>query len=469
MGKFEIIEELGRGGTATCYKAHQISLNRNVLLKILHPQFLKDKEVITRFKREAQLMSRLKHPNVVKVIDFGQEDGSYFISMEFIKGEELEAMIRRGALSLNQTIQIISELCGALNYVHSSGIIHRDINPSNILMYKKKPMITDFGLALLTQEPRITQQGSLVGTPSYMSFEQLQGAKPDQRTDIYSLGLVWLEMLTGKKGYPGKHYGEVVKRILTEPPRGVDILEQVAPPKISTIIKHMIEKDKNKRYKSIFEVLKDLKALKGEKIKLPFRVSKTFVGVVSLLLIAICFVLFYPEKEIIDIGTPKKAVSELIITQESQPVETPVQESVKSPVQVPSFKINLQVIPYARVRIDGKDFGTVPPTKELFLKQGTHTFLFINPRFPEIEKKININDSTTIYINLFDEVSYLKVKGKNWAEVYVDGELKGETPFSSAVRITTGIHEIKLHNPYLRDKIKTIKFTKGDTVWVSTE
>ena len=216
LGKYQVIERLGRGGMADVYRAFQPGMERIVALKVMHGHLAQDPNFITRFKREAQSVGTLRHPNIVQVIDFDVQDDEYYMVMEYIQGETLKAVLqRRGPLPIGETLSVIGKLADAVAYAHGEGMIHRDIKPANVMFTKAgNPILTDFGIARIMDASGITVSGAFIGTPAYISPEAGRGEKVDERADIYSLGIVIYEMLTGTVPYDADTpYAVIMKHI----------------------------------------------------------------------------------------------------------------------------------------------------------------------------------------------------------------------------------------------------------------
>jgi len=205
IGRFVITERIGEGGMAVVYKAHQPSLNRDVAVKILTGPLARDEEFVLRFRREAVVAGALGHPNILTVHDAGTtEDGLHYIVMEYASGGTLKELLARGPLSVERACEIGAQVADALEAAHGAGIVHRDLKPSNILFSGDgRPLLMDFGVALTASGTRLTRAGVVVGTPEYMSPEQAQGAEVDRRSDVYSLGILVYEMLTGDVPFVG--------------------------------------------------------------------------------------------------------------------------------------------------------------------------------------------------------------------------------------------------------------------------
>ncbi|MGD0708149.1 MAG: serine/threonine-protein kinase [Anaerolineaceae bacterium] len=203
VGPYQILAQLGQGGMATVYKAYHEALDRYVALKVLHPAFTDDATFMTRFQREARVVARLDHPNIVPIYDFAEYEGRPYLVMKFIEGETLKALLARGRLSLQQIVPIVEAVGAALAYAHQQNVVHRDVKPSNILISKDgKIYLTDFGLARMAQTSTSLTADQLVGTPQYISPEQAM-SKPDldYRSDIYSFAVVVYEMVVGRVPY----------------------------------------------------------------------------------------------------------------------------------------------------------------------------------------------------------------------------------------------------------------------------
>lgn len=251
---YEIIEELARGGMATVYRAHQISMSRDVALKVLPREFLHEPAFLERFKREAAIVARLEHRAIVPVHDYGEWDGIPYIVMRLMEGGSVDGLILKGAIALEQVQQIVRQVAAALDYAHSHDVLHRDLKPSNILLDRNgDAFITDFGIArLLSNNEKLTSTG-VVGTPAYMSPEQAQGQELDGRSDVYSLGVVVYEMLTGKRPFDAETpYGIAVMHVTQEPPP-LRKLKPDIPSGVEAVVMKALIKDPTQRYRNAIE------------------------------------------------------------------------------------------------------------------------------------------------------------------------------------------------------------------------
>jgi serine/threonine-protein kinase len=264
LGDFRILRRLGHGGMAEVYLAEQTQLQRNVAVKVLRKERVTDESYLTRFKREATAAGSLSHPNIIQVFMIGEQDGIQYIAQEYVPGMNLrEFLAKKGPPELALAMKIIKQVAQALQSAHNAGIVHRDIKPENIMITRKGEIkVADFGLAQLTQggeRLNLTQDGVTMGTPLYMSPEQVSGSKLDLRTDIYSLGVTCYHMLAGTPPFRGETAISVAVQHLKEQAEQLEKIRGDLPPVVCRIIHKMMMKDPEKRYQTAQALLKDLK------------------------------------------------------------------------------------------------------------------------------------------------------------------------------------------------------------------
>jgi serine/threonine protein kinase/tetratricopeptide (TPR) repeat protein len=281
IGGYKLIKELGRGGMGTVYLAHDSRLGRRAALKLLPSHFVDNPERVRRFQREARAASALNHPNIITIYDFGHENGRYYIASEFVEGSTLREYVNNPDLTLNQILDLVIQVASALEAAHTAGIVHRDIKPENIMLrpdgYAK---VLDFGLAKLTEpesggdeaKTRVsglssdfeTRTGMVLGTVNYMLPEQARGQKLDGRSDLFSLGVILYELITGNRPFGGKTWHHTMVAITDVEPPPIRRNVQGAPAALQEIINRTLAKDLERRYQSARELQSDLEALQSD-------------------------------------------------------------------------------------------------------------------------------------------------------------------------------------------------------------
>ncbi len=273
-GRFKIERKLGEGGMGAVYKAEHVKMNRPCAIKILSSSALNDPEALPRFTREAQMSSRIDHPNAVTIYDYGEsEDGLVYLAMEYLEGETLTKVLEReGKFSIERSIKIARQIGDALEAAHGLTIVHRDLKPDNIMLTAKGGgdfvKVLDFGIAKMTETEDkrndLTQAGLIIGTPYYMSPEQVSGDKLDARSDIFSFGLIVYEMLTGELPFGGQNTQAVMVSRLTTSPRPLRAVNPAIPPAVEVAVMHALERERNVRTASAGQFVFELEeALAG--------------------------------------------------------------------------------------------------------------------------------------------------------------------------------------------------------------
>ncbi|MBD3413929.1 MAG: protein kinase [Candidatus Aminicenantes bacterium] len=261
--RYQIIEELGKGGMGRVYKALDRETQEKIALKLIKPEIASDQKTVARFRNELTSARKISHPHVCRMYDLGKEKGSYFITMEYVPGEDLRSFIRRAApLSTARTISIAKQVCEGLMEAHKLGVIHRDLKPQNIMIDKQgNARIMDFGIARSLKAKSITGAGMMIGTPEYMSPEQVEGKEVEPRSDIYSLGVILYEMVTGKVPFEGETPFAIGVKHKSEPPKPPKELNDQIPDDLNQVILNCLEKNKEKRYQNAKEMWSELEGI----------------------------------------------------------------------------------------------------------------------------------------------------------------------------------------------------------------
>jgi serine/threonine-protein kinase len=273
-GRYQIVEELGKGAMGVVYKAYDPKINRRIALKVLREDRVTNDALVKRFLKEAMAIGQLSHPNIVMVYDVGNDHGTVFIVEEFIEGIPFDKILKQKKLEIKDIVRYGTQMAEALNYAHNKGIIHRDIKPSNIIIsIDDQVKITDFGIAHIENPnaPELTQAGEILGTPFYISPEQLRGQPIDGRSDIFSLGVILYEMFTGKRPFTGKSllsvFHEIAEKTPEFPKRQEEIISESQKDKItnnlSAIILKTLEKNPENRFSTGKELSEALKSIEN--------------------------------------------------------------------------------------------------------------------------------------------------------------------------------------------------------------
>ena len=399
-GRYHIIEELGRGGMGRVYKVFDREIREKIALKLLRPEIAGDEKMIERFRNELKFARRITHKNICRMYDLNKEDETMFITMEYVSGEDLKSSVTRvGPLSAGKTIFIAKQICEGLAEAHKLDVVHRDLKPQNIMVDRAGNIrIMDFGIARSVQSKGITATGVMIGTPEYMAPEQVEGKEIDQRTDIYSLGVILFELLTGTVPFEGDTPITVaIKHLREEVPEPKTINPSI-PDDMNKVVLKCLDKDREKRYRNVEELLAELEKMeKGVPItdrivpdKKPTPVGETpffadYAGGKSNMK-----KLLFPALMVFAIAVLGIAISKFLLQSKQSEASLP---SPPPPLQEGKLLVD-SVPPEATVYVDGILRGITPLSASF--PPGKHLLRIEKPGFEEKKEEIEIALGQTV-------------------------------------------------------------------------
>ena len=436
--RYQIIEKLGEGGMGMVYKALDKEIKENIALKVLNPEIAADVQTIDRFRNELKFARKISHENVCRMYDFNKEEKTYFISMEYVSGEDLRTTMRRvGPLSTGKTIFIAKQICEGLAVAHQLGVIHRDLKPQNIMIDREGNVrIMDFGIARSVKAEDLTRTGVMIGTPNYMSPEQAAAEKVDYRTDIYSIGAILFEMVTGHVPFKGDTPLSVALKHKTEPPPDPREFNNQISKELSAVILKCLRKNRDKRFQNAKELLTELSNIesgiptterilpKGKTtLKTLKKLFRPLPALGILLVIAVIIVggYFYINR-----FQPKKEMEKEEILP-AIPEQTPQKAEVLT-AQYGNLEIN-SVPQGAEVYISNKREGITPFNREL--PPGAYQIRIRKyPDYKEMTDVLNVRaDETSSKSYTLTPTYLLKIEtAPEGADVRINGDYKGKTP-----------------------------------------
>lgn len=496
--KFTILETISEGPTTSVYKAVQNVLGRTVLLKVLHRHLLQDRELVERLRREASACAMLRSEHIVQVYNLDDLDGAPAIVMEFVEGESLKDYLARSgerseAFARTVAISVLSGLAQA----HRQGIIHRDIKPGNILITRGGAVrITDFGLASLLASPGLTVEGVLVGTPAYMSPEQARGEALDHRTDLFSLGITLVEILSGKQIFHGATYSECINKILRFTTESLDTLIADSSPEFKQFLMRLTRPAREERFGSAEESLAPLSGfpIPGSAHSRSSAMWGKVVALTTSLAIIIAGYYYFannagPVETVLggaDSGSvsndtlPKSRVN---VAQENRlespaPRQSPARTRIQPVLPTDSASarwspgdsgyVSITCSPWGKVYLDEQYVGTTPIAGSIRVATGPHTIAFNNPQFTPIIRSIMVrkNEDLPVEADFLKTSGYLLVHVSPWAKIFVDDQYRETTPLSTPLVVSSGTRKIRLSHPSFSDHIVEVGVNTGDTVKV---
>ncbi len=509
--KFEIIEVLKKDEHAAVFLANHVYLSKKIILKVLNTQKISDHALVERFKREAKLLAKLDHPNIIKVLDFGMHKEYFYISFEYIEGMSLRNLLKTKELTLEQKEKMMIQLMRALHFAHSNQIIHRDIKPENIFIDNNLNVkLGDFGLALSSEDNFVTNPYSIVGTPSYMSPEQVRGAKLTPQSDLFSAGVVLSELFTGSNPFLKENVSLTLNEIMGFDETTINSKFETLPQHIKDILTHLLKKNINNRYNSAKEVLADLKDdIEQNQITLNDVQNqngndkrKWILGLISIIIVVLIIIYLQSDNGIVNRDNqsvdPATQKSELQNGNGTKPLNSdnqlPLEDQINNdnigePLLTDTTQINndtsvnnqetpavirygsfyVATIPSAEIYVDGEKIETTPMSRPISLTEGDHTLKLVslNKDYPIYTSIINIKRNEITRFNLlFDSLlGYINCDVRPFGSIYVNNDYKGETPPPlKLIRVKPGPTRLTIKNPNFKEIDTLFNINKGDTL-----
>ena len=512
---FTILETIRDGHLTRVLKAEQPSLKRTVLLKTLHKHLVTDTNLVRRFEREARACAMIRSEHIVQVHDLIDLDGAPAIVMEYVEGKSLQELLHEGVQSEPFARMVAASVLTALTVAHRAGVVHRDVKPANIMIDQHGTVkVADFGLASVGVETTLTLEGTVLGTPAYMSPEQVTGGVVDGRSDLFSLGVTLIELVTGERLFQGESYAECLNKILNFKTESLDRFAGAFSVSFLTFVRRLLMPRKEDRFTSAADALKELTGKdSGSLERLSERTMKSRVlpatGIVAIIVLMIASILyFWPmgkgnggsevNKQALFTTADSTKTDTLSMTastgmpgrsnvsrdsQRTRRVQIPAgnaghdiqivpeqhmqAEKATSEKTAPdSGYVQISCTPWAKVFLGNEYIGTTPIAGSLRVKAGVHTVTFNNPSFLPLVRSVTVQAGTQTHVeaNFLEQVGYLLVVSQPWAEIYVDDQYRETTPLGQPLMVTSGNRKIRLHNPAFEDIVTTVTIGLRDTV-----
>ena len=494
--KFEIINCLKKDMQSCVYLAKHILLGRTIILKTLDTDHLEDPAILERFKREAKILAQLDDERIIKVFDFGNWKNFFYISFEYFPGQNLRKALSIRNFSFSEKLRLIKQLLDGLQTAHESKIIHRDLKPENILVNEELSLkLADFGLAHVDDDTRLTMQNALIGTPAYMSPEQIRGDDISFRSDIFSLGIIIYELITGIHPFVGKDAAETLNNILKGYSHKLNKAILPLQKDLQKIIIGCLQKEPSQRFKSVQEIIERLDKIivikeipaqkKYKKNKITWIIPVTAAISIPLLMALYTYI---GQKEIPEItldavdnssepvwrdtlSRPTDAVrsEEQTGLKSIQPVKENLVDNESKILPVEKSrpgKLLVRCDPWAYIYLNESKVDSTPLNDPIILSPSTYTLKLMHPDYPVFTQIITIEEDTLleIKVDLDTLMGYLRCNVYPWAEVFIDEKQIGQTPFTEPIKISAGEHLLTISNPKYEDYKEHIRILKNDTL-----
>ncbi len=487
IANYNIIETISENGPVSVYKAVHTVLNRKTLLKVHHSD---DKKLIKRFESEARIVAELNHPSIVAIYDYGRaSDKDFYISMEFIAGGNLNDYLEEHALSLDEKLNLCLSIARCIAVIHKHGYIHRDLKPQNLLVDTDGSVkLTDFGISFHESLKRTTPDGRLLGTPLFMSPEQINNLPVTKQSDLYSLGVIFYQVLSGQNPFDAPNFGEIFSKILTYKPRALNSLNSKIPDGFSELTDKLLSKEVEKRPAKIDEVLVVLKEGLNiqEKDDSEINVKKTKSNLFYFLIpaaILLIFIAYFVQKDAQpkSPSLPPDTVNTAInkkdnnVTSGNNIIKGDTEISLnKDHLNQPKKKLDREIIapkketklfvntyPWCRIYLDYQLIDTTPLKDSIVIKPGKYLLSLQNSAYPSWNDSIEITANRTNIFNYnLDSIFYkLELTVQPWGKVFIDGNYYGTTPLDKPIMLSKKNKTILIENQYYKSYTDTLFWT----------
>ncbi len=490
IGRYILEERLSLGAISISFRGRHEKTGEKVFVKVLHPYLVEDAGIRKRFEREAQVLMELDHPGIVKMVEYGEADATFYIVQEYLEGKNLRDVLEeRGPLGISEIKKIATSVLKTLSYLHSHGVLHRDIKPSNLMLLKDGSVkLIDFGIAKPMLKTPLTIDGEFLGTPEYSPPELFRGNGPSQLTDLYSLGATLYELLTGHKPYSGKNFSELLKAILEDEPLPLRELRRDVPDELERLVTRLLEKDPAKRPQNAEEALELLIPRECRRHRKFVTVAAAVISVMLAALIIAKVELKKPEIRTSSFGqessqrstahffeqdtmkifhTTRQSTRNIFPRHQNPARSAGIRKTeVEKITHADSSFFIVNVKPWARVVLDSIQLGVVPPILKKSIPEGRHTVKLSNPYFPERGTTMVFHGGDTVFLNidLGNDVGFLFVRCRPWGYLFVDNKFRGQLPMLKPLVLGKGLHRITVQHPVLGSADTTVKVAEGDTV-----
>lgn len=505
--KFKIISCYKKNEHSAVYLANHIFLEKKVFLKILNTQTIPDNSITERFKREAKILAQLDHPNIIKVYDFGMFKEYFYISFEYFESKNLRQLLVQNNLTDETKINVFVQLVKSLEYAHKNHVIHRDIKPENILLNEKLELkLTDFGLAQNSLDNLITQKYSVVGTPAYMSPEQIQGEELTVKSDLFSLGINMCEIFIDKNPFMGQNSNETINNIISFDEKNYQDLFDEFSDDLKKIMKGLLAANQENRFNSCKEILDILNIQNQDTTNSKNNsAKKVWISISLIIIVSLSFIIYsqFVIKENISQDTQKyseqneeksdsseKNISNTVNKLEPQEPLISNSESKSNALSnldklvsdtnkkekpiileedellIGNGELFVKCFPWAKIYLDEKYLETTPLAENIALSAGNYLLTLMHPDYPNYSDSIIVKPGklSFIEVNLDTLFGYFDCQVYPWSELFIDGVNKGTTPLQNLIRLFEGTYELELKNPKYESLKLPIKITKNDTL-----